>query len=584
MNKRPFNVRLMSALLLAGALTLTGCSDNDYDFDQIDSTIGIGGNGLEIPTSSTEKIKLREILELEENGSVKEDEAHNYVFRQDGDQTETHPNINKITIKKQGEPISFPIGLNITAPTSVKGIRKASARVSAQGDIFEFHYQGDKPTEVTELTAAELDGTIELSIKFPTVLHSVISTFQTISISLPEYMTVADNGSSTTPSINGSTLSFNNVPTNKNLAIKLKVTKLNFKASANNGNAITQTGNKIKIDGKIGFYASGEVTNTMAGGEVGNIEGAMTIGELTINSATGRFNPTIDLNNLGDVAVNGVPDFLKGGNVVVDLYNPQISVTVSNDMDVEGIIDGTITSIKNGQEIAQVNVNGIKVNANSTSTINICRNANGMTGYGQVIECPDLSNLVRTIPDRIKFTAKAKANDSKEGSFKLGNAYNIRTSYAVDAPIAFAKDANIEYRDTLDGWNDDVQDIELAEDTYISATATVTSCVPAYLSVDVTPVDINKKVVEGINIDLIKKDIEASKDGVSETTSPIEIKISQSKAGALKKLDGLLFTVSGKADGSNGAVTGIVLNAEKHTLTVNDIKIKIVGKVIGDFN
>ena len=71
MNRKPLNVRLMSSLLIAGALTLTGCSDKDYDFDQIDSTIGIGGDGLEIPTSSTEKIKIREILELEENGSVK---------------------------------------------------------------------------------------------------------------------------------------------------------------------------------------------------------------------------------------------------------------------------------------------------------------------------------------------------------------------------------------------------------------------------------------------------------------------------------------------------------------------------------
>ncbi|MBL1007293.1 MAG: hypothetical protein JJO71_27055 [Escherichia coli] len=43
--------------------------------------------------------------------------------------------------------------------------------------------------------------------------------------------------------------------------------------------------------------------------------------------------------------------------------------------------------------------------------------------------------------------------------------------------------------------------------------------------------------------------------------------------------------VSGKAKASDGnAVTGVVLNAEKHTLKLNDIKIKLVGKVIGDFN
>lgn len=86
MSKNLFNVRLFSSLLFAGALVTAGCTDNDYDFDQIDSTVGIGGEGLEIPTSSTEEIKLKDVLDLEENGSVVEDATtHDYVFRQTGD-------------------------------------------------------------------------------------------------------------------------------------------------------------------------------------------------------------------------------------------------------------------------------------------------------------------------------------------------------------------------------------------------------------------------------------------------------------------------------------------------------------------
>ena len=55
MSRKPLNVKLFSALLMAGALVVTGCSDSDYDFDQIDATIGIGGDGLEIPASTTEQ-------------------------------------------------------------------------------------------------------------------------------------------------------------------------------------------------------------------------------------------------------------------------------------------------------------------------------------------------------------------------------------------------------------------------------------------------------------------------------------------------------------------------------------------------
>lgn len=49
MNRRVFTVRLISMLLASGSLVVAGCTDNDYDFDQIDATIGIGGDGLELP-------------------------------------------------------------------------------------------------------------------------------------------------------------------------------------------------------------------------------------------------------------------------------------------------------------------------------------------------------------------------------------------------------------------------------------------------------------------------------------------------------------------------------------------------------
>mgnify|MGYP004669493925 CR=1 FL=1 len=39
MSRNPLSVRLVSSILMAGALVFTGCNDNDYDFDQIDTTV-----------------------------------------------------------------------------------------------------------------------------------------------------------------------------------------------------------------------------------------------------------------------------------------------------------------------------------------------------------------------------------------------------------------------------------------------------------------------------------------------------------------------------------------------------------------
>ena len=160
----------------------------------------------------------------------------------------------------------------------------------------------------------------------------------------------------------------------------------------------------------------------------------------------------------------------------------------------------------------------------------------------------------------------------------------MKPSYRIEAPLAFAENAEIVYKDTLDEWNDDLQDYELAENTYLSATANVANGVPVFLSVDVVPVDVDKKEVKGVKVELLKKDIAASANGTDKVVSPLEMKITQTEKGALKKLDGLILTATGKAKEGDKAVTGITLNAEKHTLKITDIRIKIVGKVIGDFN
>lgn len=42
--------------------------------------------------------------------------------------------------------------------------------------------------------------------------------------------------------------------------------------------------------------------------------------------------------------------------MVVDLYNPQIKLTMTSDMSVPGKLDGVIKSFKDGQLLATVNV------------------------------------------------------------------------------------------------------------------------------------------------------------------------------------------------------------------------------------
>lgn len=140
-------------------------------------------------------------------------------------------------------------------------------------------------------------------------------------------------------------------------------------------------------------------------------------------------------------------------------------------------------------------------------------------------------------------------------------------------------------KDTLDGWNDDVKDLQLSKNSYILATANVESAVPAYLHVEAVPVGVDHKPLSRDDIEVVVEgNVAASLDGQTTVTSPLSVKLVQKKENAVKKLDGIVFLVSGKANGEGGAVTGITLNAQKHTLVLKDVKIQLVGKVIGDFN
>ncbi len=575
MRRNPILFRLLALGLMSGVPFLTSCNDNDYDLSDIDATIGIGGDKLEIPVSSTNVIKLADVLELEENGSVVEDANGDYLFLQTMKDpvNAVHPNISKIELTL-GNTYDHNLSFETASTRSNRvGTRAASYALKAEGRVLDIDYKYQKPTEVVKLLESETDAQIGINFTLPTGLGKL----DKLKITLPEYMVLKEDKKSNYEA-KGNVIEFTNTGSAN---ATFSISKLDF---TKGGNDLTIGSNAIELKGGVDVYA---LCSDPTGATSTNFAVKINITDLYINSATGYFKPTIELNDLGSVDIDnaGIPDFLKGGNVNIDLYNPQIKLTVSNDMDVEGKVDGILTAVKDGKTTARVNVNGIKVEANKTSKICICRNKEGMTGYDQVIEVPTLSTLISTIPDKISFAATAEANAEEKGSFVFGHTYTIQPSYAVEAPIAFAENANIEYKDTLDGWNDDVKDLKLSKDSYILATANVESAVPAYLSVEAIPVGVDHKPLSSDDIEVIVDgNIAASQDGKTTVTSPLSVKLIQKTEDAVKKLDGIVFLVSGKANGENGAVTGITLNAKKHSLVLNDVKIQLVGKVIGDFN
>lgn len=577
------------ACLLLSPLAFTSCTDDHYDLNEVDSTIGVGSDGLRLPTSSTDEIQLSDVLELNESDVVKIQENGDYMFEQDGgDVTPARPMIDIIQISKQSTPTSealvIPKNLitGINALGKKTGVRKAD-NIGQEAAVNQFDFSGNKPAEVLSLKTVSVDANIKLAVSFSSALKSCVTKIAKLSLSMPSYMSFTASTTSGDLSVDGNKITLANISTANEITLNIDINALDFKSGKNG--TLTIEGGKIKMEGTVvmGVEISPSDINLsgLTSGDL-SITSQIQFPDFKVTGAQGRFSPTIDLGNLGEATIDNVPDFLKDGNVVVDLANPQIWLTTNSDLTLAGYVKGVIKAYKKGQVIASVNVDNIEIRANETSKICICRNAASLEDrsmFTQVIEVQTLSTLIRTIPDKLVFEADARADSQKEYAITFGRQYNISPSYTIKAPIAFAEDARIVYNDSIEDMNKDLKDLDFAEGTYINVDANVENKVPAHLTVSAYAVDVNGKRMSDVSI-VVSDVVAASPNGTTPVVTPLNVKVQQKKAGVLKNVDKLMFTIEGSAKENGNIIEGVTLNAYKHTLVARDIVVKVVGKMI----
>lgn len=592
MKKKQMKASLLLASLLTLGFSLTGCTNDDYDFDQIDATMGFGSGELEIPASSTMNIPLSDILELEEGGSVKIAANGDYLFQLTGSEASSaSPMISPIVLRGN----SYSNTLTLNASSAAKGTRAAGSHLSfVSPKELMFKYNGTDAA-VKSLKSAEVAGEIELKINLTLGgLSSAITNINKVTLTLPGYLEISrvEGNGNGVPMVNGSKITVENVSTSSNLRLTIKAKKLDFEKQDAYGKVVIDNNGSINMDGYFDLGIEANVTRVPTSALT--IGANVNVNDITLKSATGIFDPEINISSLGDVTVTGVPDFLSEDGVRADLDNPQIILSIQNDMDAAAKVSAKVISTKNGQNLATVQLpemNICKTTVAPVTKICICRhNTEELTaqyGAANVYVVSNLATLINQhIPDHVQITdVEAKADLSQEMTIEFGRNYNVVPSYEIYAPLAFAEDAVIEYADDFDGWNDDLDDLELSEGTYVRLTADAQNLVPATLIVEATPLGQEGTDISNlIEVNVKKGTVKASADGVTAVTSPLEIELREKVKGALQKLDGLSYKVKGKASHDGTTVTGINLNSKKHTLKLENIKVKLVGKVIGNFN
>lgn len=592
-------------MLAAGFLAVgSGCTDSDFDLSNIDQTIGIGGDGLQLPTNSTENIVLDDLLDLNNSDFISIAENGDYMFsKQSDDVKPSHPSIDEVLVKEAKVNNNFKI--EIPESSLMQTRRKSANRsklsktASVEGEASEFKYRGNVPYEIRELISAKTAAEINIDVNVTAELKKVIPTFKTMTVTIPSYLKL--NIGKCSPSqpeydAEKGIITFRNISSSANINIKATVGSIDFTTKPTDRNSVVLTPGVGKADGSIDLNGVALIGITFdevnkEGNSLQNLymSAKMTMGAIRVTEATGKFNPNLDLEDLGNVNINDVPDFLTDKDVTINLYNPVIELTATSDIDVAGVATARlIAEDERGNEMAKVVIDGLNIKPNAVTRVCICKHKEGIdeTKYDQVKVVSNLSDIVKKIPHRINCEAEVHADSKRVSTVKLGKEYTIDADVYMKAPLAFDEGAQIVYTDTIDGWNEDIDKFSFAEGAYIEMTTEVENKMPAYLNVSAYAIDVNGKEIpqSSIRVD-VSNSVKASEDGEKAVVTPVTIKLRENEKGALKTVDGIVFRVTAAAGEKDAqTIVGKTINAYKHTLTARNIKVRLVGKIIADFN
>lgn len=168
------------------------------------------------------------------------------------------------------------------------------------------------------------------------------------------------------PSVDGATINITGISTSRALELNLKVNKLDF-TNQNDHGQLTINNGDIDLTGYLSIAFVCNVTGALTNDA--NIKAQIGVANniITLRTATGIFDPEISLSTLGEVDVTGLPNFLDDDDVVADLDNPQIILSVNNEMNVAATVTATVISTKENRELARVTLPEMSVAKNGLS-------------------------------------------------------------------------------------------------------------------------------------------------------------------------------------------------------------------------
>lgn len=577
---RVTRLTLYSAMaLMLSAGVLQGCKDNDFSFDNIDATVGLGTDEIALPGGNdTKEIPLDDVVDLNNSNFVYVDDKGDYQISVAGNSTET----SSVTISP------FTIVPTASAATDVPVVVGTFS-----GSMLRLSMSATAPAEVEELNSLTCDDNLTITFTVPSTVRRI----DALSLSLPAFLQIDKgtiDGSATT--VSNGTVSLSNVATGAH-TLALHVTGIKIGQTSTLGSVtFDKDTRRVSLSADVRLQGTLSKAQVISDGSLSSISGHIT-GSLTVTGATGRFHPVYTFGSFGSVILNNIPDFLSDKNVNMNLYDPHIRLDFSNSLPIAAKVSGRLVA-RDDRNRTLATVDIPTFNVPTGNSVIVLHKQTEAAPQGQTyVTVPGLGNLLKTIPDHIDFVdVKAEADNSQTAEVRLGHEYTMQERYAFTSPLQLDADAAIIYTDSIDDLNKTLKKLSFKEKTIGDATsidgslvleADVLNRLPAFLTLTVWATDLKGDSIPQSQLSVdVDKTIDGTADATTGAVTHLTVTMTPRSNDVLHQVEGMQFRFRAAADGKNGSnpIVGKTINAKTQTLKVYNIKLTKKGKLIGNFN
>lgn len=553
---------LIGGLATLSLIMVSSCTDSSYDLDNVDTTARFKANDLIVPIN-LDTLTFDQVLDIDENDPdriiFKEQDSKGnwfYYVKKNGDFHSDPIEVNKFTAaytpQSTTEVIGSPVVIGGFTEYAIIGVTPTPFTVTATGideSIISIDKLGVNSTLKTNLSVTGVSSyTIKgLILQLPAGIEGTPSKGKF-------YKTGDTYKGATLTDYSVLDLDETGEVVSKGEVLTLDI--INYYSVKKTGGIpnidFDPTAHTLEIEDQIKIQAGTiEVATTSAPPTVSfTITPAMD--DLVVETFSGDINYKVEDFNIDPIELNNLPDFLNQEGTKMGIVNPQIFLKLNNPVGDYAKLESGFKMTPERDEIkgtpATLDVwDGTKwvPNQNGIMTVNKKDTKDQFfvlapepdkahestdypnptpihyTGLRSILDTPTKEPGVNGIPTKIYVeTVEPQVPKQSVVDFKLGKKYGkvdettSEVKYGVDgkymfyAPLQLTNGTQINYNDTIDGWND--EDVDKLNITALQLNMTVSTEVSFPIDLTIIPITFDAKPIPGVSANTVTIPAEAN--------------------------------------------------------------------------